>query len=121
MPLDARKLRGDPKCRAQLPLLTRVEDGLEVRQERVDVDVGQLLRRVGLARRFKRAVSKSRVQLQPPIDSPPVVPPTTTVTATSHLPQCFSIASITSGWSGSMDDTTYIWTPHSGQHKESIS
>lgn len=44
------------------PLLTRVEDSLEVRQERVDVDVGQFLRRVGLVRRFKRAVGKGGVQ-----------------------------------------------------------
>ena len=63
-PLDERKIRGDPKSSAQRPLLTRVEDALEVRQERVDVDVGQLLRRVGLIRRFKQVVGKSGFQLQ---------------------------------------------------------
>jgi hypothetical protein len=47
---------------AQRALLTRVEDALEVRQERVDVS--QSLRRLGLVRSFKRAVGKSGAQLQ---------------------------------------------------------
>ncbi len=59
MPLDARKIRGDPKSRAQRPLLTCVLDALEVRQERVDSDASQFLRRVGRVRRFKRTVGKS--------------------------------------------------------------
>lgn len=62
-PLDARKIRGDPKSRTQRPQLTRIEDALEVRQERANIDAGQFLRRVGLVRRFKRAVGDSLERL----------------------------------------------------------
>jgi hypothetical protein len=48
MPIDARKIRVDPKSGAQRRLPTRVEDALEVRQEGVAVDVGPLLGRLGL-------------------------------------------------------------------------
>jgi len=48
MPANARKIRINPEFSPQRPLLTRVEEALEVRQERIDVDVRQFLRRLGL-------------------------------------------------------------------------
>ena len=54
MPLDAHKIRGDPKSRAQRPQLTRVEYALEVRQECVDV--------AGFKQPVKRASRHTRIK-----------------------------------------------------------
>ena len=48
MLVDERKICSDPTARTQRPHADACRGGLEACQERVDVDVGQFLRLVGL-------------------------------------------------------------------------
>jgi len=53
--VDARKICGDPKFRAKRPRPKLVKYAFEAWQKRLDTYAGQILRRIGLARRTDKA------------------------------------------------------------------